>query len=213
MHSGLVIPKPWRTWPRSLRYESMILRFSTMVSRARRAADEAVLECGHWPRSTTHPVLLTLISLFDRHRALEPVDHRRRQRDAVVGETMIAVDGHAGELASVLGADCIGELLVLFAVAMGGAYHQHGRLRHRVARGGEATHAMAADEQAARIDAVLGGIVGLAQEGHRRCSILDRAGNAETAGGTPTAAIVHRQHVPPGAPDRLRQIEILLIAR
>src|SRR5450830_2104070 len=135
MHSGLVIPKPWRSWPRSLRYESMILRFSTMVSRARRAADEAVLECGHWPRSTTHPVLLTLISLFDRHRALEPVDHRRRQRDAVVGETMIAVDGHAGELASVLGADCIGELLVLFAVAMGGAYHQHGRLcqrrRHR----------------------------------------------------------------------------------
>ena len=44
---------------------------------------------------------------------------------------MVGVDGHAGELAAVLGADRIGELLVLRCVAMCGADDQHGRLCER----------------------------------------------------------------------------------
>ena len=89
---------------------------------------------------------------------------------------------------------------------------RHVRVCRRIARRREAAHAMAADQDAVRIDAILRGVLGLAQEGHRRFGILDRAGEAESAGRAPTAAIVHRQHIPAGAPDRLRQVEILLVA-
>jgi hypothetical protein len=44
---------------------------------------------------------------------------------------------------------------------------------------------MAADQDAARIDAILRGVLRLAQEGHCRFGIVDRAGDAEGAGRPP----------------------------
>src|SRR5438067_2412413 len=79
-------------------------------------------------------------------------------------------------------------------------------------RGDPAAHAVAADHHAFWIDTERACGGGIVQKGEHGVRVLEIVGEAKVAWAAPRAAVIHGDGVPSGAPRRLGEVEILLVA-